>query len=166
MEESGHGSVGLFGQKEQEVGDLCRHMIQILSGCSSVGRCNFATQDGKGIFIDLIVAEITKGLGERAALHANGGHVPRGGLLEVSSPPADLDLTGRPVGEEDDAGGVMLESRQHVDSVGAGRLEADAIPNDQRTGDVTGGKNRPRWLLAVWLQSDVHSIGDKAEAQR
>lgn len=108
MEESAHGSVGWFGQREKEIGDPGGRMIQVLSDSWSVGVCDLAAQDGEDMFIDLILAEMTKGLDERSALPAGRSHVPRGGVLEVDFPPADLDLAGRAIGEEDNAGGDLL----------------------------------------------------------
>lgn len=83
-------------------------MIQVLSDGRPVGVGNLAAQDSKGMVIDLILAKMTKGLNERAALPAGRGHVPRGGVLEVDLPPANLDLSGRTVGEENNAGGDLL----------------------------------------------------------
>ena len=84
-------------------------MIQVLSDGRSVGLGDLATQDREAIVVDLILAEMTMGLNERAALPTGRSHFPRGGVLEVNLPAADLHLAGRAIGEEDDAGRDLLE---------------------------------------------------------
>ena len=75
LEESVNCSVGYFGQRQKEIGDPDRRMIQILSDGGPVGVGDLATQDRKDMIIDLILAEMPKGLDERAALPAERGHV-------------------------------------------------------------------------------------------
>ncbi len=142
LEESVHGSVGWFGQREKEIGDPGGRMIHVLSDDWSVGVGDLATQDCNDVVIDLILAEMTKGLDERATLPAGRGHIPRGGVLEMDLPAANLDLAGGTVGEENNAGRDLFGQSQHIGGIRAGRLKADSIPHDQRTSDgIRGGSH-------------------------
>jgi len=115
-------------------------MAQVLANGRPIVVRDLTAEIGEDFVVHLILPEIAQCLNEGAALPAGGGHIARSGVLQDDLAPANLQLAGGAVGEEDDTGRHLLGETEHAGGVGPGGLEADGIAHDQGTGDGIGGR--------------------------
>lgn len=113
-------------------------MKDVLADDGTIFVGDLTANNAQDLFVHLLFSQIAKSLNQRAALAAGSCHVPRNGSLQDDLLLSNFYFASWTIGKKDDARWHLFGETEHVDGIGARRLEADRVAPHQ------GARNRIR----------------------